>query len=127
MELIEKGDLENLRSLFASVPFDQRNPLNSTGCTPLHYAVLRGYLEMSKVKASPQIQFLMEECQADSNTKDYVRKLFRTELGRTALHIAASEGFLSIVLYLLREGRADINARTDVKASTNDRATRLPS
>ena len=43
------GDMNNLRAFFTSVPFDQKNPLTSVGCTPLHFAVLKGFKEIVMV------------------------------------------------------------------------------
>ena len=75
------------------------------GCTALHWASFRGYLEISE---------LLTSSGADVNIRD--------EYGRTALHVASSHGHLEIVRLLLCQG-ADMSIRTNIGRTALDWAS----
>jgi ankyrin repeat protein len=69
---------------------------SASGCTPLHYAVGSGRLDV--------VQWLLKEGGATVGDTD--------AFGLTALSCAASKGHLDIVIWLLEEGGATIAERT---------------
>ncbi|MDR3472960.1 MAG: ankyrin repeat domain-containing protein [Devosia sp.] len=90
-----EGNIEALRALNATEVGVGRAK-SASGCTPLHYAVGSGRLDV--------VQWLLKEggamvCDTDA-------------FGLTALSCAASKGHLEIVKWLLEQGGATITERT---------------
>jgi len=94
-----EGNLEALQMLKTSlgtVEVGLGKAKSASGCTPLHYAVGSGRLDV--------VQWLLKEGGATVGDTD--------AFGLTALSCAASKGHLDIVIWLLEEGGATIAERT---------------
>ena len=73
-----------------------KNQANQWSQTPLFTAVQRNH---------PRVVKTLVECGADVNRFDYK--------GYTPLAVAVERGFVDIAVYLMREGKADLRARTN--------------
>jgi ankyrin repeat protein len=91
-----EGDMEALKAAQVNIEGNVGKVRSASGCTPLHYAVGSGRLNV--------VQWLLREGGASIGETD--------SFGLTALSCAASKGHLDIVKWLLKEGGATIGERT---------------
>ncbi len=120
------GDLEKLKVLLSNNQ-DLINSQDDFGATPLHWAGIRGQVEISMYLIEHGADVNIKESHgapplhwaAHCDHTDVIRALIskgskvdeKNMMGRTALHVAARRGCLKVVKVLL-ELQADVNAKT---------------
>jgi len=136
IEAVLSGSLDVVKQYFNTNPTPEINKTDNHGCTGLHWAAQQGFTDIvaylvdkgANINAKEKMRYTPLALAAIGGHLDIV-KILQTDSnidmknidGCSALHIAATNGFPDIVVFLLKH-RADIDLQDNLKFTSLARA-----